>query len=162
METLDNLHANAHGVSIHTDNVESFLTYANRKLSNVEFNENSYEVDVVLSKFDPINTIVGSAAQHTNIWGQGVEEPLIVLKDIALFPEDFTVMGSKADTVKFKIDGVECIKFRDDALQHEILNYPNGFAITLVGRANMNEWNGRFTPQIIVEDYELRDNSSDF
>ena len=28
--------------------------------------------------------------------------------------------------------------------------------LTLVGTCNKNEWNGRVTPQIIIEDFELR------
>ena len=29
--------------------------------------------------------------------------------------------------------------------------------ITVVGRANINEWGGNITPQIFIEDYEIQE-----
>ena len=36
------------------------------------------------------------------------------------------------------------------------VTYP--FKIRIVGKANLNEWNGMITPQILIEDYEIQQN----
>ena len=32
----------------------------------------------------------------------------------------------------------------------------------VVGKANLNEWGGRVTPQIMIENYEIKDNEYGF
>ena len=34
--------------------------------------------------------------------------------------------------------------------------------VELVGRPNVNEWMGNYTPQIMIEDYEVSDGSLSF
>ena len=34
--------------------------------------------------------------------------------------------------------------------------------INVVGRANLNEWNSVYTPQIQIENYEIKDNQYGF
>ena len=36
------------------------------------------------------------------------------------------------------------------------------FSLEIVGRANLNEWMGNVTPQIIIEDYNFRNTLLDF
>ena len=46
-------HPNAHGVSIHRDRLDNFLSYADRILADVDFNENVYEVDLIINGENP-------------------------------------------------------------------------------------------------------------
>jgi hypothetical protein len=46
------------------------------------------------------------------------------------------------------------MKFGSSEEEYLTLTEPNTY-ITLVGKANKNEWYQRVTPQILVEDFEL-------
>lgn len=155
-------HPNAFGLSIHTDNVERMVEYANQKLKDVQFNENVYEVDLIYSAKDNFVEAIDEISRLKPIWGQGIEEPLIVVEDIKLFPEDVSFIGQNKDTVKFTNNGVAFVKFKDPDLVNQIKAMKNGFSITVLGKASMNEWNGYFTPQLMLEDYKIKDTSYDF
>lgn len=155
-------HPNAFGLSIHTDNVEKMVEYANKKLKDVQFNENMYEVDLIYSAKDNFVEAIEEISRLKQIWGQGIEEPLIVVEDIPLFPEDVSFIGQNKDTVKFTHNGVSFVKFKNQELVDQIKAMKNGFSITVLGKASMNEWNGNFTPQLMLEDYKIKDTSYDF
>jgi hypothetical protein len=36
------------------------------------------------------------------------------------------------------------------------------FSLEIIGRANLNEWAGSITPQILIEDYNFRNTLLDF
>lgn len=155
-------HKLAFGIGIHTDNVERLIDYANKKLKDVEFNENTYEVDLIFSSKENIGTAIEQIAELKTIWGQGIEEPIIVVEDMKLFPEDVSFIGANKDTVKFSYNGVSFVRFKDMNFVKSIKEMKNGFAITVLGKANVNEWNGTTTPQIFVDDYSIRDTTYDF
>lgn len=155
-------HANAFGCSIHTDNVEKLIDYSNKELREVQFNENSYEVDLIYSSKEDVGSAIEQIAELKNIWGQGVDEPIIVVEDIKLYPEDVSFIGAGKDTIKFSYNGVSFLKFKDQKFVDEIKQMKNGFSITLIGKASVNEWNGTTTPQIFIDDYAMRDTTYDF
>lgn len=155
-------HPNAFGLSIHTDNVERLVEYANDKLRNIQFNENVYEVDIAYNGKEDISEAIFTLGRLQNLWGTGLEEPYIVVEEINLYPEDVSFIGQKSDTVKFTVNGTSFVKFKDLNFVKKIKEMKNGFAITIIGKANINEWNGNYSPQLIIEDYQIRDNSYDF
>lgn len=74
-------------------------------------------------------------------------------------------MGSNKDTIKFEYNGITFIKFKaTDLIQEfEVLKERNNLLdITVVGRPNLNEWMGRKTPQLFVEDYEIKEIENNF
>jgi len=155
-------HQNAFGLSIHTDNVEKLIDYSNTKLKDVEFNENVYEVDLIYSSKENFETTIKELNELKSIWGQGVEEPTIVVKDIQLFPEDVSFIGQNKDTVKFIYNNITYIRFKDTNLINKIKSCKNGFSITILGKANCNEWGGNITSQILIDDYIIKDTSNIF
>lgn len=90
-----------------------------------------------LDIIDIINDISGAGG----IWGQGSPEPLIYIKNIPL--SNIKIMGSNKDTLKIEYNGIAYMKFHAKDLIEEI---SNGNKIDIVGRANLNEWNGTVTP----------------
>lgn len=70
-------------------------------------------------------------------------------------------MGKNKDTVKFEKFGVAYMKFHAKDLIEELTQHPD-MKIEVVGRANLNEWGGRVTPQIFIEDIEVKDNALGF
>lgn len=64
-------HPNAHGVSIHKDRLNNFLDYADKELANVDFNENVYEVDLIIDGENPnLQNIILELGGLSEIWGQ--------------------------------------------------------------------------------------------
>ena len=155
-------HANAHGVSVHKEKLQNFLMYANDKLKDVDFNENVYEVDLITKGDNPyLSVIIEELASLNEIWGQGMEEPLIVVEDIHLTKKDIQTIGANKDTIKFTINGITYIKFKDETFL-EKLNKNITMNITVLGKANLNEFMGNKTPQVFIEGYEIFDTTYNF
>lgn len=155
-------HPNAHGVSIHKNSLEGFLKYADEKLKDVDFNENVYEVDLIVdSENSYLSDIITALGELSEIWGQGMEEPLIAIENIHLNKANVQGIGAKKDTVKFTVNGITYIKFKDENLL-EKLTANETMKVTILGRANLNEWMGNVTSQIIIENYEIVDTTYEF
>lgn len=155
-------HANAHGVSIAKSKLNGFLAWADKELENVDFNENVYEVDLIAKGDNPyLADIIIQLAELDAVWGQGIEEPLIVIEDIALNRNSVQAIGANKDTIKFTVGGVTFIKFKD-AKFLEKLTENLTMKITILGKANLNEFMGNISPQIFIENYEIKDTTYDF
>lgn len=155
-------HPNAHGVSIHKNNLEKFLKYADEELKDVDFNENVYEVDLITNGDNEyLKDIIISLGELSEIWGQGMEEPLIAIENIHLCKNDVQAIGANKDTVKFTINGVTYIKFKDEHLLDKLTENLT-MTVTILGKANLNEFMGNKTPQIFIENYEICDTTYDF
>lgn len=70
-------------------------------------------------------------------------------------------MGKNKDTVKFEKFGIAYMKFHAKDLIEELNKYSD-MKIEVVGHANLNEWGGKVTPQIFIEDIELEDGTLGF
>jgi hypothetical protein len=65
-------------------------------------------------------------------------------------------MGANGRTLKLSKDGIDIMWFMiSNEDKKALLNTP--YELELVGTVGVNEWNGRKTPQIIVEKYEISD-----
>lgn len=155
-------HANAHGVSIYKDNLEPFLNYADNLLKDVDFSENVYELDLIIDGENPYLTqIITSLGQLSEIWGQGMEEPLIAIENIHLNKSMLQVIGTGGTTLKFVVNGITYIKFKDENFIQK-LEQQTTMNITVLGKANLNNWMGEVSPQIIIENYEIKDTTYEF
>lgn len=67
------------------------------------------------------------------------------------------LMGSNSNTLKLTLpSGIDCIKFNVSEDEFNELYSENGcVVITLIGSCNLNEYYGRVTPQIKIENYEI-------
>ena len=154
-------HPLAAGFSLPLKSLDSFTDYANEKLANVNFNEGVYSVDFVKNTTDDIASLIMEIGENNNLWAKGNEEPYIVIKDIVLDPSEVQTMGGNKDTAKFKVGGVDFLKFKDlDFI--EKLKSMKEIKITVLGRANVNNFMGNITPQMFIEDYELVDSYYEF
>lgn len=71
-------------------------------------------------------------------------------------------MGKNSDTIKIVKNGISYMKFFAKDMIEELNQY-NDIKIEVVGRANLNEWMGTTTPQIFIENYEIKeDRLTDF
>ena len=154
-------HAMAAGFSLPIKSLESFTAYANEKLANVNFNEGVYSVDFVKSYEDDFAALILEMGENTNLWAKGNEEPYIVIKDLILDPSQIQFIGGNKDTVKFNVAGVDFLKFKDTSFADKVKGMKE-IKITVLGRANLNNFMGNVTPQLFIEDYDLIDSYYEF
>ena len=155
-------HEGAHGISISNKNLTDFHNWANAELADVDFGEGTYDVNFVRAAADKdIEALVFDLAKYENTWGQQNPEALIYIHDLNVTRNDWQVMGKNQDTLKITKFGISYMKFfaKDMIAQLEQMDE---IKINLVGKANMNEWMGTYTPQIFIEAYEMEDNTLGF
>ena len=156
------MHDNACGIGIYDKNLAAFHEYANEKLANVDFGENWYEVNFERIAADQdIEQLIYNIAEHDDLWGQGNPEPLIHIRDINITKHDVQVMGKSADTVKIVKFGIAYMKFHAKQMLEDLAKY-DVIKLEVVGRANLNEWMGQYTPQIFISNYQIEDGTLGF
>ena len=100
-------------------------------------------------------------ASYAELWGHGVEEPLIAIEKVSITKNNVQLMApDRNPTLKISMpNGTNFIKFRTSTEEYEsIINGMTDYTskvLTIIGRCEKNEWNGRINPQIIIEDYEI-------
>jgi single-stranded-DNA-specific exonuclease len=153
--TLAAGHESAFGSAMLQKDKEDFISKTNEVYSDVEFVPVywiDYCWDTTTCDYDKILTIGDS-----QIYGQNVPESLVMIKDIHLSKNMLTLMGKNKDTIKITFpNGVCAIMFRQS---EELFNKmcQDNMVLNIVAKCNCNEWNGRVTPQLLVEDFELRE-----
>lgn len=148
-------HEGAFGFSIAESKIDEFIEKTNELYANVP-KEPVYWVDFIWLKNQVDPGTILDIARHKDLWGQSIPEPYVCLKDIPLNAGNVQLLAADRNpTIKIHLDcGVDIMKFKSSQEEYESLIEPNTY-ITLIGKTNINEWNGRVTAQIMCEDYEL-------
>ena len=154
-------HANAAGFALPMANLDKFLEYSNEELADIDFNEGVYSVDYIFNYDSNMKDTFIDIDYYHDMWGQGNNEPLIVVEEIPVHKENVQVMGRTSDTIKFTYNDIEYIQFRSKDLIKDIFERDN-ITITVMGRASINRFMGKETPQLIINDYNIRDSIFDF
>ena len=148
-------HANAAGIGIQVSNLDTFQELTDTQLADVAFNENYHDINFI---FDSSNSLleqfIYDVSDWSDTWGQQNDEPVVLVKNISL--DNYTIMGKSQDTVKVMYNGIAYMFFK----AHDFIKELEGIdvskhTINVIGRTNVNEWLGTYTPQIFVDDYEL-------
>ncbi len=144
-------HPNACGVTIKKDNISKFYEY----LSQQNFdNTLNYTVDAVFDEKSLTAEVIQSIFALSDVWGTNIEEPLFLLKLKCSIDGGFTVLGNEKNTIKLTFHNIEIIKFRSSENEYnEIKNLGKLVEFTIVGKFSVNEYNGKKTPQVIVENW---------
>ena len=150
-------HANALGVGIDDSSIEDFRAYSNFVLKDIDFTP-CYKVDFIFSGDDFKLSDIIKIADLKEIWGQGVEEPLVAIEHLNITKDKVQLMSrDKNPTLKITLpNGMSLIKFGSSEEEYESLYSESGcVTINVVGTCGKNEWNGVVTPQIMIENYEI-------
>ena len=161
--TLAAGHANAWGCAFLNKDLNSLREYFNNKLKNINYTEdNVYEVDLETTADDPwLIPIISQIDKYKGIWGKGVEEPLLCIKNISIVHKDIITMGTNGDSFKFIKNGIAFVKFKDLEFYDNIINAEEPLYLNIIAKANMNYWQGHSTPQLFIQDYNI-ENIYDF
>lgn len=145
-------HANASGVSLLISKKEDLLKYANSHISEEGLNS-SYMVDYIFSAQENYSKLATQLAEHEDLFGNDIETPTVVAEKIPL--DNYMIMGENKDSFKFTHNGVEYVKFKDATFVDEIRACEEPITLTVYGRLGLNKWQGRVTPQLIIDDYDI-------
>ena len=147
-------HEGAFGVGIKDADLPHFLAYSNKLLEDFDFTPKYYidfEYDSITLNGDDILNI----ADFDNLWGQCIEEPYVLVKNIKVTADNISLL--KGTTMKLTLDNdISLIKFRSSEDEYNNLYSDLGcVTINVIGRFQRNSWNGKVSPQILIEDYEI-------
>lgn len=151
-------HDNAFGHAIMDNKLDSFINYANRTLKAEDF-ENCYIVDYILNGSDNNEDLLGVLAAHPEYFGNHIEEPTFIIKNIPLI--NVMPMGTNKDSMKISYNGIDYVRFKDRDFVEKILDN-RAKKLTVYGRANLNEWMGKQSVQVFINDYELVEDTSKY
>lgn len=155
-------HDNSAGVAVKDSNLHALHSYANEKLSSYNFSESCYDVNFERSINDKdLVDIIFDLDVYKDVWGQQCAEPLIYVHDITLRRDEIQLIGKDKKTLRFSKNGITFIKFHAGDMIEDLKQYSE-MKINVVGRTNVNEWNNLYTPQVQIENYEVKDNQYEF
>ncbi len=150
-------HEGAFGCSIAKSKLDAFIDKTNELYANIP-KEPVYWVDFIWTRNEVDPQTILDIANAKEYWGQNIPEPFICIRDIDL--KKCNIQGLSMDkhpTIKIHLDcGIDIMKFKSS--QEELNNFNKQNAVlTVICKAAKNEWMGKVTPQLIIEDYELRE-----
>lgn len=156
-------HDNAAGISIPRENVAKSIELCNERLSDMDF-QKCFNVDFDINASDLSVGFIKAIDEMKDIFGQGIKEPLVHIKNIPIWSESFFVMGKNSNSWKVINDeGYAFVKFNVDIDKDEVLQIYNSNldreeeyslgSIDVVGTVSINNYNNILTPQIIIKDY---------
>ena len=156
-------HDNAAGISIPRENVAKSIELCNERLSDMDF-QKCFNVDFDINASDLSVGFIKAIDEMKDIFGQGIKEPLVHIRNIPIWSENFFVMGKNSNSWKVINDeGYAFVKFNVDVEKDEVLQMYNSNSdreeeyslgsIDVVGTVSINNYNNILTPQIIIKDY---------
>ena len=155
-------HNNSFGLSLPDKNLTQLMKIADTDLANYDFSNNVYEVNFERPAVaHDLNSLITEIAQNEAIWSTNNKEPLIYITDLNFNNREVQIMGTRKDTLKIEKNGIAFMKFHATDLINEIQELGE-VKMNLVGRANLNSWMGKITPQIFIENYEVEDGELSF
>lgn len=148
-------HQGAAGLGIALSHVGSFLEKFNNQYSDIDQTP-IYWVDYIWnSRTIDGNKILDIA--ELNIYGQEIPESLVAIEDVCLRPDMITLMSpDKHPTLKIQVGDISIIKFKSSQEEYEQFCQDN-IVLNAVCKCNKNEWQGNISPQLICEDFDLRE-----
>ena len=146
-------HDNAMGIGISFDNICKLY----EKLSTMKVEPFLYHVfgEYDATKLPP--SVITSFGKYDYIWGNGVDEPLFVIKNINVNKFNITLNGTKKNKIEFMYKNITFRKAtRATSLEDEynkIIELGDNINFTVVGKFKLDYSNGK-APLIMIEDME--------
>ncbi|EOU2097139.1 hypothetical protein C0L75_03200 [Clostridium perfringens] len=143
-------HMAAFGCSLKEDKLQDFIN----KIKGQEIDSGCAVVDKAY--FDNVSAFeILEVGNLKDCWSKGFEKPKFYIKLGNLNGATFEVKGQKRDTIKISHNYITYIKFKcteEEIKEFESLNIQE---VEIVGYFDVNEWNERCYPQVIIEKLQL-------
>lgn len=149
-------HDNAFGVSFKLEDAMTIQSELDVLLKDVNFEDIEYEADFRWNGYVDVDTI-NELGNNIDLWCNGIDEPLIHIQDKVIQKKNINFIGKTGRTMKLDIQGVDCLKFNvTESQKHEIATSGDLISIDLICTASINSYMGRNTPQLMIEDFEIK------
>ncbi len=147
-------HPNAFGVRFTKENFKKFIEFSNKDLDYGNAHK-EYDVDFIIDYEDLDSDMILEIAKLEKFWGTGLKEPFIMFKNVIIDRTKKSLM--KGNTLKLMAKDIPCIKFRahEGAFEELAPNEYTNSIVDIVGKPNLNVFNGQINAQIFIEDYEI-------
>ena len=168
-ECGDTLYAEGHALAFGLEFTDAGLANFTQKIKSGQIltkpTEKMYEVDFEWNESDPIDRYILEIGKLGSLWGQGLHEPLVVLKNLKIYSNNISLL--KNNTIKLALNTHETslIKFKDEAMYtlfESLISKGMYERIDALGTCHINSYGGEESPQFIIEDYELKGREWDF
>lgn len=148
-------HESAFGVSISNSNFNKLITYFNEFYKDFDCSP-IYKVDFIWKGNDIPFDIVNKIANNEQIWGRGVEDPMVAIEGFRVYSSQLNLYGLEKGKPTINIrfdDGSSLVKFKSSEKEYELLHSDLGYVIiNAVGTCKRSNWG---FPQINIENYEI-------
>ena len=117
-----------------------------------------YRVDYIYKGVDVSEQNILDIASLNDLWGQDIEESLICIEDLKVSADMIRIMGLEKGKPTLKItlpNKISLIKFGSSEEEYNSLLSEGYMSLNIIGKCDVNEWNGVKYPQIMIEDYEI-------
>lgn len=146
-------HSGACGIRLKTQNLDDFR-------ASVDKMDISTEREVIASysanklQIGLFDEFVG----HDDLWGHELDIPTFYIYNIKINSKDIDVIGKNKNTIKLSMNKYVIMFFRLTEEQKNMFHLDKhvDLNISVVGKLNINEYYGRRTNQIIVDDFEIK------
>ena len=150
-------HANAFGAFVLPEQIETIRQYFDTHLNAKVFDDVVYEVDYWFHTGEPIDEqMLLEMASYDNLWGNSIPQPKFAI-DLNYNSRDIKVMGADSSSLKISTDKVDFVAFKCKDLINELQQQESGH-ITIIGRPQINEWNGKKRLQMMIDDIDVFNN----
>lgn len=150
------MHDMAFGASVDEELIPKLIEHANEELGNVDFGSATVEVDAHFEYGVPKSLLL-DFAQVNHIYGNGIPQPKFVF-DLMIGPGDFTAIGKNKETLRINSQGATFIAFRaKDTIEYLEENVQGVSMVRIIGRPELNVYNGRASAQIHIDMLEKLD-----
>lgn len=145
-------HQLAFGTSFTEKGLKDFIEYSNDKLSSVDFNNETVEVDYWFK--DTVNSrILRDFAKNIRIYGNGIPQPKFAFT-FNLDAKDLFIMGKDKSSMKITLGDISLVMFKAPKVIRDIQTQ-NNCKITCIGRSQINSFNGLESVQVIIDDIQV-------
>jgi len=150
-------HGNAFGVEIEEKNLNKLEEVIKNDESLKIIQTDSKNVDLLFEEYVKRDTVL-KIAEYKDEWGSTLNEPKIAIKDIPIPVSSVQLLGKKRKLLKFHYNGVDFIKqfFKEEDFYRDF-NEGETIYLDILGKCQVNEWEGNKTPQIDIIEYEITD-----
>ena len=154
-------HASAFGASIEQENVDKATQWFNEQLENISM-EKIYNVDFIFDIDDIDVSFIHTIDQNQDLWGHGLDEPLIAVENIIIKRSDIRIQGKESNSVAFTINDIKYVEFKMSE-DNELLAWASEWdgddddeiIINIIGEVSLNEYKGVYTPQVMIKENEI-------
>ena len=147
-------HSNAFGVFLLPSQIKTITENFDNDFNASIFEDTVYEVDYWFHTGETIDTqMLMEIASYDDLWGNSIPQPKFAF-DINYNSNQIKLMGANNDSLKIHYDGIDFVAFKCPEIIKQLQEKECGH-ISIVGRAQINEWMGRKSIQIIIDDIEI-------